>query len=260
MRREIHQLREVTEKPFSVNVLPAYGSSEDVFTPPMLKMMYEEKVPVATYVGDVVPAIFEDLKKHDVKIIYRPLNPTVESVQAAEKAGADIVVATGFDEGGSLPNLTIGTFSIVPMIVDAVSVPVMAAGGISTNRGFRSAMALGAEGVYCGTLFLMSEESRMADNVKAAVAKATARDLLTFRSLPAFYRSLPGELADELMRMDLAGATNEEIGKKMGGFSGLRVGMLEGDMNKGYVSVGNGITYLDKVRPVAEIMCDLTAD
>lgn len=225
----------------------------------MLKMIFEEQVPVATYVGDVVPKIFEDLKKHDVKIIYRPLNPTVEAVQAAEQAGADIVVATGFDEGGSLPSHTIGTFSVVPMIVDAVNIPVLAAGGISTNRDFRSALALGAEGVYCGTLFLMSEESRMADNVKAAVARATASDLLTFRSLPAFYRSLPGQLADELVRMDLAGASSDEIYKTMGGFSGLRIGMLEGDMNEGYVSVGNGITYLDKVRPVAEIMEALTS-
>ena len=149
----------------------------------------------------------QKLKEHDIKIIYRNLNPTVQSAQEAVRAGADIVVATGFDEGGLLPNLTIGTFSIVPMLVDAVDVPVLAAGGISTNRGFKSALALGAEGVYCGTLFLMSTESRMAPNVKEAVKKATARDLLTFRSLQAFYRSLPGALANELVRMDLAGAT-----------------------------------------------------
>ena len=199
----------------------------------------------------------QKLKEHDIKIIYRNLNPTVQSAQEAVRAGADIVVATGFDEGGSLPNLTIGTFSIVPMLADAVDVPVLAAGGISTNRGFKSALALGAEGVYCGTLFLMSTESRMAPNVKEAVKKATARDLLTFRSLQAFYRSLPGALANELVRMDLAGATNEEIGKKMGGFSGLRVGMLEGDMNEEYVSVGNGITYINDVRPVADINRDI---
>lgn len=225
----------------------------------MLKVIYEEKVPVATYVGEVSPKLFEDRKSHDVIIIYRPLNPSPENAHAAEKAGADILVATGFDGGGSLPDTTIGTFSIVPMIVDAVSIPVMAAGGVTTNRGFRSALALGAEGVYCGTVFLMSTESRMAENVKEAVKKATAKDLLTFCSLPAFYRSLPGTPADELMQMSLSGASNEEIGRRKGGFSGLRAGTLEGDMNKGYVSVGDGITYIHEVRPAAKIIRGMTA-
>ena len=129
-------------------------------------------------------------------------------------------MATGFDEGGTLPGKVLGTFSIVPMIVDTVeNTPVMAAGGIVDSRGFNAAIALGAEGVYCGTAFLMSKESRMAENVKQAVLKADAMDLLLFRTIPAYYRSLPGELANELVAMDKAGATNEELGRKMGGFT-----------------------------------------
>ena len=136
----------------------------------------------------------------------------------------------------------------------------MAAGGIADNRAFNAALALGAEGVYCGTAFLMSKESRMAENVKQAVLSANAFDLLLFRTVPAYYRSLPGELANELVAMDKAGATNEELGKKMGGFANLRVGMLQGDMDKGYVSVGNGISHIREILSAKQIIDNLTKD
>ena len=106
----------------------------------------------------------------------------------------------------------------------------------------------------------MSRESRMAENVKQAVLKANARDLLLFRTVPDYYRSLPGKLASELVAMDKAGATNEELGAKMGGFTNIRIGMLEGDMENGYVSVGNGITHIHEIRSAKEIIDELTAD
>ena len=260
MREEIRKVRAATSKPFSVNVLPVQNG-EDIFTPPMLKVIYEEKVPVVTFVGEPDADMFREFKEHGIKIVYRSLNPSPQNAREAEKAGADIIVATGFDEGGTLPNKVLGTFSIVPLIVDAVEhTPVMASGGIVDKRGFNTALALGAEGVYCGTAFLMSKESRMAENVKEAVLKSSAQDLLLFRTIPAYYRSLPGKLANELVFMDKAGASNEELGKKMGGFANLRVGMLEGDMDNGYVSVGNGISFIHSIKSVKEIIDGLTED
>ena len=262
MRVEIRKVRELTDKPFSVNILPPYDEkAEDVFTPPMLKVIYEERVPVVTYVGGIREALFKELKEHDIKIIFRSLNPDPEEAKEAERCGADIIVATGFDEGGTLPDMTLGTFSIVPLIVDAVDhVPVMAAGGIYSARSFNSIMALGAEGAYCGTAFLMSKESRMAENVKQAVLKANAKDLLLFRRMPAYYRSLPGALANKLVEMDKSGATNEELGKMMGGFANLRKGMLDGDMENGYVSVGNGISDIHEIKSAKDIIDEMTKD
>lgn len=262
MRAEIRKVRELTDKPFSVNILPPYDEkAEDVFTPPMLKVIYEERITVVTYVGGIREALFRELKEHDIKIIFRSLNPDPEEAKEAERCGADIIVATGFDEGGTLPDMTLGTFSIVPLIVDAVDhVPVMAAGGISNSRAFNAVMALGAEGAYCGTAFLMSKESRMAENVKQAVLKANAKDLLLFRTIPAYYRSLPGALANKLVEMDKAGATNEELGKTMGGFANLRKGMLDGDMEKGYVSVGNGISDIHEIKSAKDIIDEMTKD
>ena len=151
VRAEIRKVRELSDKPFSVNVLPM-SNGVDVFTPPMFKFIVEEKVPVVTCIGDVKKELFDETNAHDFKIVYRSLNPSPAEAEFAEECGADIVVATGFDGGGTLPNMTLGTFSIVPLLVDAVkSVPVMAAGGIHDSRSFNAALALGAEGVYCGT-------------------------------------------------------------------------------------------------------------
>lgn len=219
------------------------------------------KVLVVNYVGGIRESLFRELKEHDIKIIFRSLNPDPEEAKEAERCVADIIVATGFDEGGTLPDMTLGTFSIVPLIVDAVDhVPVMAAGGISNSRAFNAVMALGAEGAYCGTAFLMSKESRMAENVKQAVLKANAKDLLLFRTMPAYYHSLPGALANKLVEMDRAGATNEELGKTMGGFANLRKGMLDGDMENGYVSVGNGISDIHEIKSAKDIIDEMTKD
>jgi enoyl-[acyl-carrier protein] reductase II len=94
MRAEIRKVRELTDAPFAVNVLPTQGR-EDIYTPPMLKVIYEEKVPAAVFVGEPDAAMFAELKEHGVKIIYRSLNPSPANAREAEAAGADIIVATG---------------------------------------------------------------------------------------------------------------------------------------------------------------------
>ncbi|HBW8821867.1 TPA: nitronate monooxygenase, partial [Klebsiella pneumoniae] len=108
----------------------------DIWTPAILPVIKEEGVKVVVYTGygdgSLKPALFDELKAAGITIIYRDINPTPENSRRAEQAGADIIVATGFDEGGTLPGTALGTFTIVPLIVDAVQrVPVMAAGGIT---------------------------------------------------------------------------------------------------------------------------------
>ena len=110
----------------------------------MLKVVYEEKVPVAVVVHDaqeIAEDIIKELKAHGVTVVYRQITITPDIAKKAEKAGADIIVATGMDEGGTLPGHNIGTFSIVPLIVDSVKIPVMAAGGITDRRTFNAAFA-----------------------------------------------------------------------------------------------------------------------
>lgn len=257
MREEIRKTKALTEKPFGVNLIPT--PENDIRTPPILQVIKEEAVKVVVYTGygegAVIPALFDELKDAGIKIIYRDINPTPENTRLAEAAGADIIVATGFDEGGTLPGKALGTFSIVPLIADAVqNVPVLAAGGITDNRTARAAHALGASGVFAGSIFISTEESRVPQSVKDKIINSDGLDMLLFRTMPDYYRSLPGKLAEKLVQMDKAGASNEELGKTMGGLRGLRIGMLEGNTDEGYISLGTGIGSIRDIKTVAQVV------
>ncbi|WP_161978473.1 NAD(P)H-dependent flavin oxidoreductase [Streptococcus sp. S784/96/1] len=255
MRREIRIAREITDKPLGINVAPGHPQT-DRFTQPMLDLMVEEGVQVAIMVGKFSAEWTAKFHAKGIKVVFRADTPTVENTEEAIQGGADVIVATGFDEGGSVPEKIIGTFSIVPMIVDAAKgrVPVMAAGGIADERTARAAFALGAEGLFIGTAFLMSQESILAENIKQEATKANASDLLFYRAVPVYYRSLPGELPNKLLQLSNEGASLEEIHKAQSGFNGMRNGMLFGDLSKGFASFGLGISMIDKIEPVSVIM------
>ncbi|WP_251516906.1 nitronate monooxygenase [Staphylococcus sp. HKU1] len=257
MRKEIRKIKALTDKPFASTIMV---NTRMNFTYRIVDMLIEEEVP-AILVNEILDeTIYNKIKKHNIKIIYRPITPTTEKAKAAEKLGADVFVATGFDEGGSVPERIIGTFSIVPMIADSIDIPVIAAGGIGNVRGVRAAFALGAEAVYIGSAFIPTYENPAAKNVKQYIVDSKAEDILLFRSEPAYYRSLPGKLAHELVEMDKAGATNEELAKHMGAGKKMRLGMVEGDTDNGYVSVGTGISPIKSIRSVKEVVDDLMQD
>ncbi|MFJ9291039.1 NAD(P)H-dependent flavin oxidoreductase [Bacillus halotolerans] len=257
MRTEIQKTKSLTNKPFGV---PVIVNRDLAYTWPILETIIDEKVPVVL-VNDILDErIFKPLKENDIKIVYRPLTPTIENAKAAEEFGIDVYVATGFDEGGTVPERVIGTFSIVPMIVDVINTPVMAAGGIGDVRGVRAAFALGAEGVFAGSVFIPTKENPAAENVKQMIVDATAEDLLMFRTLPAYYRSLPTKFANKLVEMDKQGVSREEIAKMMRGSIGMRIGMLEGNTDDGYISIGTGITPIKEIRTVKEVVDTLMQD
>jgi Dioxygenases related to 2-nitropropane dioxygenase len=244
-----------------VNLIPS--PQNDIWTPGILQVVKEEAVKAVVYTGygegAIIPALFAELKAAGVAIIYRDINPTPANSREAERAGADIIVATGFDEGGTLPATALGTFSIVPMIVDAVeNVPVLAAGGIVDKRTARAAHALGAEGVFAGSVFISTLENRVPQSIKEKIVAANGLDLSLFRTLPDYYRSLPGKLTEKLVAMDKSGASKEEIGHAMGGLRGLRLGMLEGNTDEGYISLGTGIGGIKAVVSVADVVDALT--
>ncbi len=262
MRQEIRKVKELTSKPFGINIFHS-GQNPDVQLELMLKVVYEEKVPVAVVVHDdqnIAEDIIKELKAHNVTVVYRQITVTPDIARKAEKAGADIIVATGMDEGGTLPNHNIGTFSIVPLIVDSVKIPVMAAGGITDRRTFNAAMALGAEGVFCGTLFLSSTEARTAPNVKEMILKTNATDMDFFRTLPYYYRSILTPLSQKLVQMDKELKTREEICNEMKPMRNMKFGMLDGQTDVGYISVGLGVSMIHSIRSCKEIIDDITQD
>lgn len=257
MRREIRKTKELTDKPFGSTLIVG---GDLKYTWPILEIVIAEGVQVVLLngvEGTLTDKIITPLKEAGIKIVYRPLNPTFEDAKAAQAMGVDVYVVTGFDEGGTLPSSTIGTFTITPMIVDVIDIPVIAAGGIGDARGVASAFELGAEGVFLGSRFIPTVECPAAQSVKQMIVDSSAADLLLYRTLPAYYRSLPTPFAEKLVALDNQGASREEIAKLEGGSGALRIGMLEGNGEGGIISVGTGITPIKKIQTVQEVVDEL---
>ena len=262
MRKVIRQTREMTDKPFAINIQLLPEGAPDPFTPEMLKVVYEEDVQYILALGmsPLNEKLMKEFKDRGKTIIYRDLDPSVEGAKRAEACGADVIIATGFDEGGGIPSRQISAMSMIPMIVDAVNVPVLGAGGIVDVRGVRAAFALGAEGVYMGTRFVASTECPASDVCKQAIINSTADDLVIFRGLPNYWRSTRTKLALELLKMSDEGAPAEEINKKMGSAGSIRIGMLNGDLDNGINSLNTAIDLIKEVKSCAEIIDEVMVD
>lgn len=271
MRDQVKQVQALTDKPFAVTLIVA-GGDASIFTKKILDVVIEEHVPavllnslggVSSDTYGVDPKTMKQLKAHGIKTIVRSLQPSIADAQAVEAQGADIYVATGFDEGGTMPGGEIGSFAIMPMIADAVKIPVLLAGGIADARTVNAAFALGAEGVYVGSRLIATTENPAAENVKALMVSSTAADLTLFRTQPDYYRSLPTKLVDQLVEND-RNLPKEEAklanAKLMGGTSGMRIGMLDGDLEHGYVSVGTGVSMIHAIESVQTVVDEMMKD
>lgn len=254
LRDEIRKVKALTDKPFGVPFLLSYDLS---LVNPIVDLLIEESVPVVLDNGSLDADIYARLKKAGIKIICRLGNPNFQDAIKAQDLGADILVLTGFDEGGTLPMKEVGSFSVLAEYVGKINIPIMLAGGIADRVTAQAAFALGAEGVWVGTAFIATEECRAHPTVKDWIVKACANDLLLFRTIPYYYRSLPTELAKTYFEMSERGDSREEIAKVMNGGTGMRKGMLEGDFQKGYISVGNGVSHIHRIRTVAEVIQEL---
>ena len=136
----------------------------------------------------------------------------------------------------------------------------MAAGGITDRRTFNAAFALGAEEVFCGTLFLSSKEARTAQNVKELIVKSNASELDFFRTIPYYYRSIPTPLSQKLVKMNNELKTREEIANAMHPMRNLKFGMLDGRVEVGYITVGLGVSMIHSIRTCKEIIDEITKD
>ncbi|MDD0824769.1 nitronate monooxygenase [Mannheimia sp. AT1] len=254
MRNEIRKVKALTDKPFGVPFILSYDFS---LIPHMVNLFIEEKVPVVLDNGSLDAEIYAEFKQAGIKIICRLPNPNLPDALKAQELGADILVLTGFDEGGTLPMKEMGSFSVLAEFVGKVDLPIMLAGGVADRKAVQAAFTLGAEGVWVGTAFIATEECRANAKVKEWITQATANDLLLFRTEPYYYRSLPTELAKKCFEMSENGATRAEIAKVMNAGTGMRLGMLEGDFENGYISLGNGISSIHKIKSVKGLIDEL---
>lgn len=259
LRSEIRAIKKLTDKPFGLNMYsPTEGMEKDnVHLRRTLDVAFEEDVKIFVAIGEVNRNIFKEIKDRGGIIIYRELTPSVASAKKAEECGVDVIVATGYDEGGHIPQRQIGTFSIVPTIVDVVNIPVIAAGGINDVRGVRAAFALGAEGVYVGTRFIVSEENPASEEAKQDIINSKSEDLLLVSGVQ---RSTPTKSAVELAGMYNSGTSSDEVEQEINKRGGLRTGMLDGQISEGIISVNTAIDVIKEKKTVKGIVDELMAD
>ena len=246
VREQIKKARTLTDKPFGVNVMLMNPNADEI-----MRIIIEEKpAVVATGAGNPGKYI-AGLKEAGIKIM--PVIASVAMAKRMEKAGADAVIAEGTEAGGHIGELT--TMVLTPQVVDAVSIPVISAGGYADSRGTRAAFALGADGIQVGTRFICSTECLAHENYKNAVLKAKDRDaVVTGRSTEAQVRALKNKLTREYDRLEKEGASFEEI--EALGVGGLRRAFEEGDVQTGSLMAGQSAAMVKAIEPCADIIQD----
>ena len=251
LREEIRKAKTLTDKPFGVNIMLMSPYADAV-----AQVVIDEKVPVVTtgagMPGKYMPAWIEA----GIKVI--PVVASTAVAKLGERRGACAVVAEGGEAGGHVGDLT--TMTLIPQICDAVSIPVIAAGGIADGRGVAAAFMLGASGVQLGTRFLVATECTIHHNYKQKVLDARDIDTGTAgKRLGHPVRALKNQFMQEFIRREYdPSVSNEELEKY--GSGALRLAAREGDVVHGSVMVGQSAAMVHKEQPAREIVEEIMAE
>ena len=247
VRKEIRKCKELTDRPFGVNIMLLNPNADEV-----AGIVVEEGVRVVT-TGAGNPAKYMDLwKRADVKVL--PVVASVAMAKLMERAGADGVVAEGMESGGHIGQTT--TMALVPQVVDAVSVPVVAAGGIADGRGLAAAFMLGAEAVQMGTRFVAAKESIVHENYKHQILKAKDIDsVITGSSTGHPVRSLRNHMTREYLQLEKENADFMELEKLTLG--SLRKAVIDGDTVNGTLMAGQIAGLIREEKSCADIIQDI---
>ncbi len=244
IREEVRKAKQLTDKPFGVNVMLMNPEAEAI-----AKMLVEEQVSVVTTGAGNPEKYFPMWKEAGIKII--PVVASVGLARRMAKYGADALIAEGCESGGHIGEQT--TMSLVPQVVQAVDIPVLAAGGIGDGRGVAAAFMLGAEGVQVGTRFLLADETRIHENYKEKVAKAKDIDTqVTGRSTGHPVRLLRNPMTRKYLKMEAEGASAETL--ELMTLGSLRRAVVDGDLNEGSFMAGQIAGLVNKRQTCREII------
>ncbi len=250
VRGWIKEVKETTDKPFGVNIMLMSPYAEEV-----AHLAAEEKVAAVT-TGAGNPGKFVKLWK-DAGVKVMPVVASVAMAKLMERAGADAIIAEGCEAGGHIGEIT--TMALLPQVVDAVTVPVIGAGGVGDGRGVAAAFMLGAEGVQIGTRFVVADESIVHDNYKERIIGCKDIDsAVTGRSTGHPVRSIRNRLTKEYAQLEASGASAEEIEQFAAG--ALRKAVVEGDVVYGSVMAGQIAGLIKKRQSCKEIITELMAE
>lgn len=247
LEEEIHKAKRLTDKPFGVNLMLMNPHCDE-----MAELVCREKISLVTTGAGNPGKYMDSFKEAGIKVF-----PVVASVMLAKRmieSGADAIIAEGTESGGHVGEMT--TMTLVPQMVDAVDVPVIAAGGIADGRQFAAALSLGACGAQIGTSLLVSNECPIHENYKKAIIEAKDNGtIVTGRSVNAPVRILKNKMAREYTRAEKSGATRDELEKFTLG--SLRKAVFDGNVDEGSLMSGQVCGQLNEIKPLETILEDL---
>ncbi|MFW6267464.1 MAG: enoyl-[acyl-carrier-protein] reductase FabK [Halanaerobium sp.] len=247
IEKEIEKVRELTEKPFGLNIMLLSPFADDI-----IELAIEKKVPVITTGAGNPGKHVKRFQEVGSKVI--PVVPSVALARRMERLAVDAVIVEGTEAGGHIGELT--TMALVPQVVNAVDIPVIAAGGVADGRGLAAILALGAKGVQIGTRFVCSKECTASDEFKKAIVGARDRDaVVTGRSTGHPVRNLKNKLTKEIEKMEKEGADPKKIEEF--GSGRLRDAVVDGNVQEGSVMAGQISGLISEIKSVSEILDEI---
>ena len=249
VREEIRKAKEMTDKPFGVNVMLMAPNKDEI-----VEVVCEEKVAFVTLgAGNPVPYI-EKFHEHGIKVI--PVVPNLKLAKRVAEKGADAIVIEGMEAGGHIGSQT--TLALMTNIIPYIDIPVVVAGGIADGRGIAAALLMGAAGVQMGSRFLLTTESTLHPKAKERILQATDTDsVATGVSRGHGVRCLRNTFTEEYTKLEASGAPQEQLDKLATGTN--RMAAVDGDIERGAILVGQSLNVLNEIKSAQEIIEDLMA-
>ncbi len=249
LQEHITKCKAATSKPFGVNVPMLYPNIDQI-----IEIIIKEKIPIVFTSAGNPKTHTRRLKQHGITVVH--VVSSVKFALKAQDAGVDAVVAEGFEAGGHNGRDETTTFTLIPMVKEQISIPLIAAGGIADGRGMLAAMILGADGVQIGSRFVASQESSAHQDFKQEVIKAKEGDtLLTLKEL-APVRLLKNKFFDQVMELYKTNPSKEQLTQLLGRARAKR-GMFEGDLEDGELEIGQVAGLIHQIKPAAQIVIEI---
>jgi nitronate monooxygenase len=257
-RDEIQKIKSLTSKPFAVN-LNLFPAMRPINNEDYIEVIIDEGVKIVETSGHKAPEnLYPPLKEAGCKLIHKCVGPRY--ALKAELIGADIVTVVGYENGGAVGNLGLGTFVLVPSVVDAVKVPVIGGGGVADGRGLAAMLSLGAQAAIIGTRLLLTDECPIHKDLKAALLKATELDtIVIMKCVNSAHRVWLNGPAKKAAELDTRNGSLEELIEIVGGHK-AKVMFDEGKTDVGTIATGQCIGIIKDIVPVKELFSGIVSE
>lgn len=251
LREQIHQTKNLTDKPFGVNI-SLLAESKSNLTNEYIDVIIEEKIPVVETAGNNPTEYIKRLKNNGVQVFHKAV--IAKHAKKAEEAGADGIILIGYSAGGHPGMEEVGLFVNLLETVRAVKIPVVAAGGIYTGEGLASALLMGAEGILMGTAFAATEESLFSQKIKNKILRSSSSDTtVVFKSAKNAFRCLKNNLTLKILELEKNNASSEELFAYLS-MGDIQTNYMNGDEENILIPCGQAVGLIDEIITCEELI------